>query len=44
MEEIHVVCPDVFLEDNPGMPPYREIELSIYLVLGTSPISKAQQS
>jgi hypothetical protein len=33
--------PDVFFEDLPGLPPDREIEFSIDLLLGTTPISKA---
>ena len=32
--------PDVFLDELPGMPPDRDIEFSIDLVLGTSPIAK----
>ena len=32
---------EVFPEDLPGLPPNREIEFVIELVLGTSPISKA---
>lgn len=30
---------DVFLEEVPGLPPPREVEFSIYLVLGVGPIS-----
>jgi hypothetical protein len=43
IEDIPVVqeFPDVFLEDLPGLPPDREVEFSIDLVLGTAPISKA---
>jgi hypothetical protein len=39
---IHVVrdFPDVFLEELPGMPPDREVEFVIDLLLGTTPISK----
>ena len=33
--------PDVFPEDLPGLPPDREVEFSIDLLPGTSPISKA---
>ena len=29
---------DVFLEELPGLPPKREIEFTIELVLGTTPI------
>nr|GEZ45191.1 hypothetical protein [Tanacetum cinerariifolium] len=32
---------DVFLEELPGIPPEREVEFGIELVLGTQPISKA---
>jgi hypothetical protein len=32
--------PDVFLEELPGMPPDREVEFVIDLLLGTAPISK----
>jgi hypothetical protein len=42
LEDIKVVCeyPDVIPEDLLGMPPDREIEFSIDLLLGTAPISK----
>jgi hypothetical protein len=42
LEDIEVVneFPDVFAEDLPGMPPDRDIEFSIELKPGTSPISK----
>jgi len=38
---MHVVrdFTDVFPEDVPGLPPNREIEFSIDLVLGTGPVS-----
>ncbi|GJY95261.1 putative reverse transcriptase domain-containing protein [Tanacetum coccineum] len=42
--EIHLVLrdfPDVFPEELPGIPPEREVEFSIELILGTKPISKA---
>ncbi|XP_058733304.1 uncharacterized protein LOC131604906 [Vicia villosa] len=41
--EIPVVCefPDVFLEDVISLPPEREVEFSIDLVLGTAPVSIA---
>ncbi len=32
--------PDVFPEESPGMPPDREVEFVIDLLLGTTPISK----
>ncbi|KAA3469727.1 DNA/RNA polymerases superfamily protein [Gossypium australe] len=43
IESVPVVCeyPDVFLEELPGLPPVREVEFAIELVLGTSPISIA---
>jgi hypothetical protein len=42
LENIKVVCEyrDVFPEELPGMPPDRDIEFSIKLLLGTAPISK----
>jgi hypothetical protein len=42
LEEILVVqeYPDVFLEELSGMPPDRDIEFLIGLLLGTPPISK----
>jgi hypothetical protein len=42
LEDIPIVCeyPDVFLDDLPGMPPDRDIELIIELQPGTAPISK----
>ena len=33
--------PDVFLEELPGLPPVREVYLSIEVVQGTTPISRA---
>ena len=33
--------PDVFLEELPGVPPKREVDLSIEVVQGTTPISRA---
>ena len=40
--DIPVVCefPDVFLEELPGLPPDRDVEFKIELVLGTTPISR----
>ncbi|MCI55755.1 RNA-directed DNA polymerase (Reverse transcriptase), partial [Trifolium medium] len=42
-EELSVVCefPDVFPEDVSDVPPEREVEFTIDLVSGTSPISMA---
>ena len=34
--------PDVFLEELPGLPPQREIEFSIDIILGTTPASITQ--
>lgn len=33
--------PTVFPEDLPGLPPYREVEFKIELILGMQPISVA---
>ena len=43
LEDIPIVkdYPDVFLEDLPSLPPDREVEFTIDLALGTTPISKA---
>ncbi|MCI60956.1 cellular nucleic acid-binding protein, partial [Trifolium medium] len=43
MEELPVVCefPDVFPGDVSDVPPEREVEFSIDLIPGTSPISMA---
>ena len=40
--DIPVVCefPNVFLNELPSLPPDRDVELKIELVLGTSPISR----
>jgi hypothetical protein len=42
IQNIHVVCefPNVFLEDLPGLPPERDVELVIELKPGTAPISR----
>jgi hypothetical protein len=42
LEHIRIVCeyPDVFPEELPSMPPDRDIEFSIELLPGTTPISK----
>ncbi|KAI3701720.1 hypothetical protein L6452_27002 [Arctium lappa] len=43
LEDIHVVneFPDVFPDELPGVPPEREVEFTIDLIPGASPISKA---
>ena len=43
LENIMVVkdYPDVFLEELPGIPPEREVDLSIEILLGTAPTSRA---
>ena len=43
IESVPVVCefPDVFSEELPGLPPIREVEFGIELVLETTPISMA---
>ena len=43
LETIPVIreFPDVFLEELPGVPPEREVDLSIEVVQGTPPISRA---
>ena len=43
LEDIPVVkeFPDVFPKELPGLPPEREVDLSIDNLLGTAPISKA---
>nr|GFA52100.1 putative reverse transcriptase domain-containing protein [Tanacetum cinerariifolium] len=33
--------PNVFLDELPGIPPVREVEFNIELILGAEPISKA---
>ena len=40
--DIPVVCrfPDVFLDELPSLPPDRDVEFKIELVLGTTPISR----
>ena len=40
--DILVVCEflDVFLDELPGLPPDRDVEFKIELVLGTAPISR----
>ena len=43
VKDIPVVCEfsDIFPEEIPGLPPVREIDFTIELVPGTTPISKA---
>ena len=43
LEDVPVIkeFPDVFPEELPGLPPEREVDLSIEVVQGTTPISKA---
>ncbi|KAA3474149.1 Gag-Pol polyprotein [Gossypium australe] len=43
VESVPIVCefPDVFPEEQPGLPPMREVEFGIDLVPGTTPISIA---
>ena len=43
VEQIPIVCefPDVFPEEIPGLPPVREVEFTIELMPGTTPISIA---
>ena len=43
VEEIPIVkeCPDVFPKELQGIPPEREVDLSIEVVHGTTPISLA---
>ena len=43
LEDVRVVCrfPNVFPEELPRLPPDREIEFKVELLLGTAPISKA---
>jgi len=42
IEDILVVCefPDVFPDDLPRLPPDRDVEFKIELLLGTAPISR----
>ena len=42
VEEVPVVCeyPNVFLEELLGMPPDKDLEFIIDLILGTTPIAK----
>jgi hypothetical protein len=42
IEDIPIVCefPDVFPDDLPGLPPNREVEFKIELILGMAPISR----
>ncbi|GKE68604.1 retrotransposon protein, putative, ty3-gypsy subclass [Tanacetum coccineum] len=42
LEDIPVVkeCSDVFLEDLPGLPPVRQVEFKINLILGAAPVAR----
>jgi hypothetical protein len=42
IHQIPVVCefPDVFPDELPGLPPDRDVEFGIELILGTTPISR----
>ena len=42
VEEVPIVCeyPDVFPKELPGMPPDRDVEFVIDLLLGIGPIAK----
>jgi hypothetical protein len=42
IHQIPVVCefPDVFPDELPGLPPDRDVEFEIELILGTAPISR----
>ena len=46
MEKIPVVreFPDIFPEELPGIPLKREVDLSIEIVSGTTPVSRAPYS
>ena len=43
LEDILVIkkFPNVFLEELPGLPPEREVDLAIEILHGTAPISRA---
>ena len=43
LANLHIVrdFPDVFPEELPGLPPEREVEVSIDVLLGTTPIAQA---
>ncbi|GJW70574.1 putative reverse transcriptase domain-containing protein [Tanacetum coccineum] len=43
LEDIPIVreFPDVFLEDLPGLPPVRQVEFQIDLILGAAPVARA---
>nr|GFB74281.1 putative reverse transcriptase domain-containing protein [Tanacetum cinerariifolium]GFC10637.1 putative reverse transcriptase domain-containing protein [Tanacetum cinerariifolium] len=42
LKDVPVICkfPDVFPEDLPGLPPPREVESEIELVLGATPVAR----
>ncbi|GJW48101.1 putative reverse transcriptase domain-containing protein [Tanacetum coccineum] len=43
LEDVPIVrdFPDVFLEDLPGLPPTRQVEFQIDLILGVAPVARA---
>nr|GEY74504.1 putative reverse transcriptase domain-containing protein [Tanacetum cinerariifolium] len=43
LEDVPVICKflDVFPEDLPGLPPPREVEFEIELVLGAAPVARS---
>nr|GEX04630.1 hypothetical protein [Tanacetum cinerariifolium] len=43
LQEVHVICdfPEVFPDDLPGLPPPRQVEFRIELVLGVSHVARA---
>ncbi|GKG58838.1 hypothetical protein Tco_0594608, partial [Tanacetum coccineum] len=43
LEDIPVVreFPEVFPEDLPSLPPVRQVEFQINLILGTAPVARA---
>ncbi|GJU03819.1 putative reverse transcriptase domain-containing protein [Tanacetum coccineum] len=46
LEDVTIVrgFPEVFPEDLPGLPPFRQVEFRIDLVLGASPVARAPSS
>ncbi|GJV44384.1 putative reverse transcriptase domain-containing protein [Tanacetum coccineum] len=43
VKDVLVICdfPKVFPDDLPGLPPHRQVEFKIYLVLGATPVTRA---